>query len=469
LSTSAAAQPVTGSPQLRVSYIWRDEVMDDAVLTEPAPVTLGGTDKATFTTPPLGLPDNFAILRPGARGYVLTLGKGMGGRVRIGGEEMQVAQFVERGGASAEGVAGDFRAAPVSSGDWGVIHLDKSGTNSVFFQFVPAERPLPPATSDREALKPALAFAIILHAILLAVTYSFKDDGNSLVFPGRRGLLTDYFVKRPPPPEPPKKPPTPKLEKKKKKKKVAAAPKSNATKRKKGRSGGKGKKRATKLAKKRPLLARAPDRGLTSKKSRQVLDDLLKKDPLGDIRLPGKRTTRGDPGKGRGRGIGVGNDKRFGYGTRGDAKGKGRGGAGTSHADAKTSGKPLGTGKVRKGPSGTGGKGLAMRGVVRTGSASGSFGGLTRSEIDRVVKRRRGLIRACYQKVLNHSKIGGGKVVVTFRISGAGRVTSARIRSSGVRNSSVHDCMLSRIRRLRFPSKGGAGALVNYPFIFSSG
>src|SRR5690349_18087731 len=91
--------------QLRASYVWRDEVMADVVATEPRDITVGTRPGATFTTPELGLPPSFAIIRPGSRGYLLTLGAGMTGRLKLGGEELAVADFVARGhGERAEGV-----------------------------------------------------------------------------------------------------------------------------------------------------------------------------------------------------------------------------------------------------------------------------------------------------------------------------------------------------------------------------
>ena len=59
--------------------------------------------------------------------------------------------------------------------------------------------------------------------------------------------------------------------------------------------------------------------------------------------------------------------------------------------------------------------------------------------------------------------------VVNFRIDGSGNVTSARIEpgKSTLRNADVESCVKRQIQGLKFPAKGGA--VVNYPFIFSSG
>jgi hypothetical protein len=91
---------------LRAALIWHDEVMDDVVLDKPTKITVGTTGRATFVIPNLGLPANFAIIRPGNRGYLLTLGENMRGTICVDGQEQDVSEFV-RGG-------GEFHATPIN-------------------------------------------------------------------------------------------------------------------------------------------------------------------------------------------------------------------------------------------------------------------------------------------------------------------------------------------------------------------
>ena len=60
---------------LRTALVWHDEVMDDVVVHKPTNITVGSEGKSTFTIPNVGLPKKFAIVRPGNRGYLLTLGE----------------------------------------------------------------------------------------------------------------------------------------------------------------------------------------------------------------------------------------------------------------------------------------------------------------------------------------------------------------------------------------------------------
>src|SRR5687767_6508723 len=110
--------------------------MSDVVVEKPRKITLGKTGTSTFVVPEIGLPAGFAIVRPGNRGYLLTLGTKMRGRICIDGKEQDVETFVQHGDGAAQG---GFRATPISGRDWGVIDLDETGTLKLFFQFVPLE------------------------------------------------------------------------------------------------------------------------------------------------------------------------------------------------------------------------------------------------------------------------------------------------------------------------------------------
>ncbi|HEY0191895.1 MAG TPA: hypothetical protein VGC42_12325, partial [Kofleriaceae bacterium] len=119
------------SSALRVALIWNDEVMEDVVLEKPRPITIGPGGGTTFTVPEIGLPASFALVRPGNRGYLLTLGERMSGTICLDGREKDVAELVAR-----EGGSGGFCATAIGGRDWGVIELDASGRFKIFFQFV---------------------------------------------------------------------------------------------------------------------------------------------------------------------------------------------------------------------------------------------------------------------------------------------------------------------------------------------
>ena len=147
-----------GAPLLQVSHIWRDEVMSNVLFQEESQVTLGTTSVSTFVTPDMGLPADFAIFRPGARGYVMTLGAGMGGDLQLSSKKQKVSEFV--GGVSSDmSEPGGFRGTAIGPGDFGVIKLSGEHEHSIFFQFVKPAPLLPKGqlVRDPELLLPAFA------------------------------------------------------------------------------------------------------------------------------------------------------------------------------------------------------------------------------------------------------------------------------------------------------------------------
>ncbi|HVV88635.1 MAG TPA: AgmX/PglI C-terminal domain-containing protein [Kofleriaceae bacterium] len=436
-----------------------------------------------FAVPDLDLPADFAIIRPGNRGYLLTLGARMRGTISVEGREREVADFVRRGGEGGVGATEDaeasgasaFRATAIGSRDWGVVDLDPEGNYQLFFQFVLADAPLAKRRPQLELLLPALAFSLLLHTVMLAVTYQFDDDLDDISYPSEAELTGRFLINRmkdlPPPPEPPKAA-------------VMASPAADhgkvlkvasATKGREGKAGGQGdlpRARDPDALDTKALAPTAPKVLFMQDKNRAVLDNVISMDVRTDLSrytgLPGPRQ-RGGLGQGHGTGTGFGDDQGGTGNTRGST-GDGPGAGGALEADQVSHGK-IDPGETRpaSGHSGHGSGGLKETGLVATGNAEGDFGGLTKEEIDRVVKSRSGLIKTCYQRELDHSAGLGGKLVISFTISAGGDVTRAKADGgkSTLHNAEVEDCVTRQIQRLKFPAKGGG--FVNYPFIFSQG
>jgi len=466
-------QPNARRSQLRVAYVWRDEVMADVVALKPRKITLGTRGRATFVTPDLGLPNRFPILRHGSRGYLLTLGNGMAGRLCLGGEEMEVSEFLRRGGGErAGGKQGSFRATTVAPGDWGVVHLDGRGHHSLFFQYVRPDPPLPPARwHDSELLLPSVCFAVILHAVLVVNALWNRPLRHSMTFPGKREIMAEYLLTRPqPPPEPTPEP------KQGEKDAVEKKPPS-ATVGKEGKAGGKGEKprsRAPDPDKGNPdELPASVQVGLLSNKSRAELRKVRDRggfdEKLGRAidRIRGPLTEGSLGGHGTGEGTGHGPGRGTGTSTRG---GGGTGGGGRNLGDVQTHG-PIDTGGTRAARGTPGGRGVKEVAVlVDPGQPSGDLGGLTAAEILKVVLSRKNAIGNCFERELQRQKGLGGKVILTWRITSNGTVDAARVRSTTLHNGRVEDCVVRQIQGLRFPQpRGGQVANVrNFPFLFGA-
>jgi outer membrane biosynthesis protein TonB len=523
---------------LRAALIWHDEVMDDVVLEKPKKVTVGTTGRATFVIPNLGLPANFAIIRPGNRGYLLTLGENMRGTICVDGQEQDVSEFV-RGG-------GEFHATPINGKDWGVVELDESGDYKLFFQFVPVQDAQPfftkpvilagiggyllstltlalifwarDVTTDyvvfdspllgefaeclaRGALisacalglsaivasiakqesesQASLAFSVILHAaFIFGFYFVFPYDEDQFVWPGPRSLAANYLVTRLEPETKPPDPPKPVATGKENKEEAAAKQPEKkvvktATKNDEGAAGGKGETERARDPNAKDVPPAPPKVALMEDRNRKILDNILERDlatNLGKFTgIKGDTLTKGSMGFGPGHGTGVGDGT--GTGTTRGSKGKGSGGGGNVEGDFVTNKGPISMGKDRPGGNCTGPNchGAGPKEVaVSIGEMTGDPGGLTKEEIDRVVRSRAGVFRACYQKELNRSPGIGGKMVIHFVISGDGTVKSANGAGGSLKNEAVESCVTNNIMRLHFPAKP-PGGIVNYPFVFSPG
>jgi hypothetical protein len=506
---------------LRTSLIWHDEVMGDVVLDKPRKITLGHSRRSTFVVPDIGLPAEFAIVRPGNRGYLLTLGEQMRGTICLDGQERDVAEFVRRKDDS-DG-RGEFRATPISGRDWGVIHLDESGDLKLFFQFVPVEEPAQFFTpivlaaggggfllasavltllwwlndqpieeaifrgvgmstivlalaavgwwaylQDNEQ-KASLVFSIVLHLALLFTTYRLYNGENPFVWPGPRALTGNYLVTRldvTPPPEPPKQESTFGAVKQEAAAPVnpSPTPANTATKGPEGAFGGKG---ATERS-------RAPNpRSIPTNMARNIEKVLARdlKTSLGKFASIEGPSRTGPMGYGTGTGIGVG-DGVGGTGTTRGGKGGGPGGNGGVEGDHVSTKGPLNTGPQRPGGKCVGAdcKGTGPREIsVAVGEMSGDPGGLSAEEINQKVKSKGGVFRACYQKELNRSPGIGGKLVIRFKIGGNGVVKDAAVAGgSTLANAGVSECVIRNVNSLKFRAVGGISN-VTYPFVFSPG
>lgn len=517
------------TPALRTALIWNDEVMEDLVLDKPRSITLGRTGNTTFVVPEIGLPPKFAVVRPGKRGYLLALGEHMRGTICVGGVEQDVAKLVAREGA------GGLCTTAIGDRDWGVVELDQAGAFKLFFQFVAVDEPPQFFTKQvvvagaagyvlsslalvllwflkglptSEALfrgigistiamlvgglvwsmirqegesQASLAFSVVLHAALLFMTYQLYDGENPFVWPGPRALAGNYLVTRLDKEEPPEPKVVPTVSAKQPQAQASAAatkdpPKKTATKGDEGQAGGKGDVERARDPNAKDVPPEPPKVQFFEDKNRKILDNIIDRNLSTSLSkftgIKGDKLTKGAMGFGPGSGTGVG--AGVGTGTRTGSKKGGSGGGGNVEGDFVTGPGKIDTGTNRPGGGncvgtscGTGPKSIK----VGFAEPSGDFGGLTAEEIDRVVKARAGVFRACYQKELNHTPGIGGKLVIHFKIGGDGTVQTGNTSTAGgstLRNDTVEQCIKSNVNRLKFPAKGGV-ANVNYPFVFTQG
>ncbi|MDY7232979.1 AgmX/PglI C-terminal domain-containing protein [Hyalangium rubrum] len=148
------------------------------------------------------------------------------------------------------------------------------------------------------------------------------------------------------------------------------------------------------------------------------------------------------------------------------SRGKGTGGGGTALGIGG-----LGTQGNGRGTGGAGGIDLGGKGKAITKVIPGKttvIGGLDKDVIAKVIRRHQNEIKYCYESELNKNPSLAGKVAVAFTIDPTGAVAEANVAETTLSNSTAENCMLSRIRRWKFPEpKGGGVVAVTYPWLFS--
>lgn len=98
------------------------------------------------------------------------------------------------------------------------------------------------------------------------------------------------------------------------------------------------------------------------------------------------------------------------------------------------------------------------------------MGMLDKEEIRKVIHTERAKIRKCYETQLLETPSLHGKVSVKFTISAEGPVSQAEIAESTTKHPKLEGCLVTEVKRWRFPKpRGGGIVVVTYPFIFSSG
>lgn len=150
-----------------------------------------------------------------------------------------------------------------------------------------------------------------------------------------------------------------------------------------------------------------------------------------------------------------------GLGARGN--GKGAGGAGLGIGGLGTRG--MGPGAGGYGAVDLGGKGHEITRIVP--GKTRVVGGLSREVIERVIRQHQSEIKYCYEISLSQHPDLAGKVGVAFTIDGGGAVSDASVSETTLHEATTEQCMISKIRRWKFPQPLGGGTVsVNFPWIF---
>lgn len=169
-----------------------------------------------------------------------------------------------------------------------------------------------------------------------------------------------------------------------------------------------------------------------------------------------------------GEAYGVGGLGLVGTGRGGGGTGEGTIGLGNTGLIGKGGGGGSGSGYGRGAGAGFGGKGKRVP-KVRQAKAKVQ-GALDRDIIRRIVRAHINEVRSCYNAGLTKNPNLQGRVAINFVITGTGKVGTAVVQESSLKDKSVGNCIAKAVKRWKFPKpQGGGNVIVTYPFNLSSG
>ena len=443
-----------GPKVLRIGIVQRGKIIEERELRRRETVTVGTSDRATFSVTSETLPKNFGLFEYDGKQYFLRFQGKMEARVQLTPQEDAVGfdklrargKIVRRKDGEAVALTDDSRGK-VTIGDVTVLFQFKSPVAA------PARPVLPPEIRGSLLQNVDAQFTAIFVAIAL-IQVSIVAYARSLPYvePTSIDQIDQSYQRLIMPdrlPEPPKEEIADssgqekaaekrKPSKKPAKKKVAKKPSSDGD----GKKGGPRSKEALrKQVAGKGLLAVL---GANNSRGRGALQDVFEEGggavgDLGeafsgvsgvDIAGSGESGTRG---RGTGGGVDIGE-----LGTAG-------GGGGKVSSGNKTE--------------------AAVRGRARA-EAPEVDGELSQAQISRVMRRQIKALRDCYERALKRDRGLKGKLVIRFEIMETGRTANVEF-DDLMGSPDVVSCIRRRAKYWRFPKPEGGSVFVAYPIVFT--
>ncbi|MCY1006798.1 AgmX/PglI C-terminal domain-containing protein [Nannocystis pusilla] len=169
-----------------------------------------------------------------------------------------------------------------------------------------------------------------------------------------------------------------------------------------------------------------------------------------------------------GEAYGVGGLGLVGTGRGGGGTGEGTIGLGNTGLIGKGGGGGTGSGYGRGAGAGFGGRGTRVP-TVRQAKAEVQ-GALDKDIIRRIVRAHINEVRYCYNQALARDPNAKGRVAVQFTIGGTGKVPTAVVQESTMKDPAVGSCIAQAVKRWTFPKpEGGGSVIVSYPFVLEPG
>ena len=466
---------------LRVGIIQSGRIVEERLIRKREDVSIGQASKNTFILPASHLPKSFTLFEGKGAGYHLIFDDSMEGRVSIGEEVLDLKSLAKSGSARRRGGRATVELDDRSRGKIVV------GEFTFLFQFVDVPPVLPkpqlPASARGANIDWLFFYILVFTGLVLGgggagLDWWWRDTGQYMqVEFGKRTRAYEMLKaevlqekekeKEEEPEEEPEEPEEeaeaveevaePEPEKKAKPKRAKPTPEpekeDSAAERKTNRSKGEILESVKKKTVLHTLTAMGGDGGgnladtLAGGLGNSKLDAAFNNSDGG---VTG--ATAGVRKEFEGQPVAVKTGKS-GY----KGLGKGVGGGRIKTAKAKKTAKEASGGEVK------------IRGRARVGSLGGGSGGqIDKKGVSRVLRRRSGAVKRCYEKALKRNEGVGGKLTVKFQIGTAG-ITRIKVTKNGTGDAGVANCITSAMKGWRFPIPEGGPVTFSFPFILSKG
>jgi outer membrane biosynthesis protein TonB len=444
----AAPRPDVGPrPKvLRIGVILGDKIVEERLIRDRGPVTVGQSSRNTFAVPTPELPRTWGLFQLQGGRYVLQVTDAMDGRISEGGQVFTMAQLKSMGRATR---SGQNWLLPLTDASRGKIVI---GEMTLLFQFVQAP-PLQPRPQLPHSVKGSftdridpymatiLALSLATHLIIFCYFKFFVKDQPAQ----SPEIIPDQFARvvmqRPRPPAPPQTTTGPGEEKKEETKEAKKEEKKGDD---------KPKAEEKKAAGPEDVKERVEQSAVI-----RTLNQLSAKGKNGTTIATSDKEAWGDLDKGLKK-VGQEGGVQIATTTSGGTRSTGSG--------EYASGKEVGVG----GPSGPGSTtGEKKEEAIKTRADTGKLEGddtagldpnIVASTINRLYKAR---VNACYQRGLKGNPNLQGRVDIGFTVGVAGNVIKANVHGF---DPSVDQCIELEVRRWRF-SKPESPAEFEIPFI----
>jgi len=444
---------------LRVGVIYRGKILDEQVFRKPETVYIGDNVRAHFVIPSGDFPSRFPIFYYKFGRYELVIMPHMTGKVNLRGKIVVLEDAISKGILKKRGSAW---VLPLTSDARGKV---KVGSVTVLFQFIPPP-PKPPKLKLPRSIKGSVLQTMDwpyfwLQVFFLTVGYLFYGLYlPSLPKPAPTTLedMSSRFAKLI----------APELDQEEMKKEEESTEKNiNANAQKTVAK----KEEETKIT---PRKRKSPRSKAQRKQEEAVRRAEIQKKVagMGLLKIIGGKGENGDGsivsdvlgdgGKDRDIDTVLKGVKHIGIATNSSQRSR------KGDADGVKSAK-IGDLNIKKS---SGKVALATR-KERKVSARASFGrpdidgSMDSKSVSKVVRRHSRAIKRCYEKALKANPKLKGKIVVDWTINMRGRVEHASVASDTIRDPGMKKCILSTIRRMRFPKPEDGPVPLSYPFIFS--